>query len=95
MEEIKKELLELGFSANSKGILYWIDLIELGKNKTGTGIVELYKEIAKTNDTSYTNVERCLRVALEPAKENIKKKYKYNNKISNLTFLNLKRYELI
>ena len=55
----------------------------------------MYIELAKMNKTSYTSIERCLRTAMQPAKINIQKKYNYNSKISNLTFLNLMKYELI
>jgi hypothetical protein len=93
--KIKKELLELGFCINSKGIFYWIDLIKLAKENPNMEITKMYIELAKMNKTSYTSIERCLRTAMQPAKINIQKKYNYNSKISNLTFLNLMKYELI
>ncbi len=95
MEEIKKELLELGFCLNSKGIFYWIELIKLAKENPKMEITKMYRVVAKMNNTTYTRVEKNLRVAIEPAKINIQKKYNYNNKISNLTFLNLVKYQMI
>ena len=59
MEKIKKELLELGFCINSKGIFYWIDLIKLAKEKPNMEITKMYIELAKMNKTSYTSIERC------------------------------------
>lgn len=42
MEKIKKELLELGFCINSKGIFYWIDLIKLAKENPNMEITKMY-----------------------------------------------------
>lgn len=96
MDEIKQELLELGFNVDSVGMLYWIEAIKYIKEKPKIwDILEIYELVAEKCKTTPSRVERGLRTAIEPAKENIKKKYKYNNKIRNQTFLNIMRLKYI
>jgi len=86
-------LLELGFNINSKGFDYWLQAIELYKNKKRK-LIDLYEILANTNDTTYTRVERCLRFSSETAKNNIKRKYNYNNKLNNRAILKLLSMEV-
>ena len=95
-EEIKKELLDLGFCISSIGFVYWVDAINIVHiNPLELDIMNIYKNIAIQHDTLVSRVERCMRHAIEPAKNNIRKKYGYNGRISNKTYLSLIRYKLI
>lgn len=96
MEDIKQELLELNFNVDSVGIVYWIDAIKFIKNNPLVwDMCDIYIHIAKIHKTTNTRVERCMRFAINPAKENIQKKYGYYSKIKNQTFLDLIRFKLI
>lgn len=52
-------------------------------------MMTLYNEIAKITNKTSIQVERAMRTASETAKENIKKLYDYNGKLSNKTILTL------
>ena len=96
MDEIKKELLELEFNADSIGLVYWIEAIKyIRNNPLSWDVMEIYDHIADKFNTTGIRVERALRHAITPAKKNIQEKYKYYRPIRNQTFLNLIRYELI
>lgn len=92
-EKVENLLLELGFNINSKGFDYWLQAIELYKNKRYS-MANLYEEIAEKNDTIYTRVERNLRTSSKTAKNNIKRKYNYNNKLNNRAILKLLSMEV-
>ena len=95
-DEIKNELLELGFNIDSIGTIYWIEALRIvKKNPLNWKITELYKEIGKKYNSTYHRVERGMRHSIENAKPNIQKKYGYYKPIKNQTFLNLIRYKLI
>ena len=96
MEEIKQELLELGFDVDSIGIKYWADAIKyIKENPEKWDTCDIYDRVAKENNTRYFNVERAMRHSITPARENIQTKYGYYKKIKNSTFLNLIRFKLI
>jgi len=96
MDEIKKELLELEFNADSIGLVYWIEAIRyIRDNPLCWDTMEIYDHIADKFNTTKIRAERNLRNAITPAKKNIQEKYKYYRPIRNQTFLNLIRYELI
>lgn len=96
MEEIKQELLELGFNVNSIGIAYWIEAIKCVRdNPKLWDIMDIYEQVAKKCETTISKVERGMRTAILPAKENIQKKYNYYARIKNQTFLSLIRYKLL
>lgn len=96
IDEIKQELLELGFNVNSRGIMYWIEAIKYAKeNPTEWETFFLYDYIAKRYGSTERRVERAMRVAIAPAIENIQKKYNYHGKIKTSTFLSLIRFKLI
>ena len=94
-DESKTEdlLLELGFNINSKGFEYWKQAIELYKNKKYS-MTDLYIELADKNSTGKGAVERCLRFSSETAKNSIKRKYNYNNKLNNRAILKLLSMEV-
>ena len=93
---IKKELLELNFNVDSIGIIFWVEAITFVKNNPLVWRMEdIYENVAKTYNTTYSKVERAMRFAISSAKENIQKKYEYYGKIKNSTFLALIRYKLI
>lgn len=96
MDEIKQELLELKFNVDSVGIIYWIEAIKfIKKNPLVWDMTDIYENVAKIyNSTKYT-VERLMRYAMSPARENIQRKYRYYGKIKNQTFLDLIRFKLI
>lgn len=50
-------------------------------------MMTLYNEIAKITNKTAIQIERSMRIASETAKENIKKLYDYNGKLSNKTIL--------
>lgn len=96
IEQIKQELLKLNFNVNSKGILYWIKAIEIIKEyPLKLKMTEIYEDIAKIYNTTYSRVERGMRTAIEPAKKNIQNEYGYYKKICNSTFLELIRFKII
>lgn len=92
MKNIKQELLELNFNVNSIGLLYWIEAIKIYRKNKYSGIIELYEDVAKKFNATKSKVERGMRTAILPARENIQNKYHYYNKIKNKTFLNLITY---
>lgn len=96
MDEIKKELLELNFNVDSIGIIYWIESIKFIKeNPLNWNMIDIYEYVAKIHNSTKSKIERGMRTAIEPAKENIQKKYGYYAKIRNQTFLDLIRFKLI
>lgn len=96
LKEIRKELTYLGFNINSRGFEYWIEAIKyVNENPINWTMMEVYEEIAKNYNYSKTCIERTMRYAIEPAKNNIQKEYNYYKKIRNKTFLNLIKIKLI
>lgn len=96
MEEIKKELLELNFDVDSIGIVYWLEAIKFVKeNPLVWEMQDIYEYVAKLHNSTYSKIERGMRTAITPARENIQKKYGYYGKIRNQTFLGLIRFKLI
>lgn len=96
MDEIKQELLELKFNVDSVGIIYWIEAIKLiKKNPLVWDMIDIYENVAKTHNSTKYKVERLMRYAIFPARENIQRKYGYYGKIKNQTFLDLIRFKLI
>ena len=96
MDEIKKELLELNFNVDSIGIVYWVEAIKLIKNNPLVwDMLDVYEHVAKLYNSTKSRVERAMRHSIEPARENIQKKYGYYAKIKNQTFLDLVRFKLI
>lgn len=95
-KKIKEELLKLNFKIESIGTIYWIECIRIMmKNPLIYNMGEIYIKVAKKHKTTPTAIERLMRYALEPAKKNIQKKYKYYNKITITTFMDLVRFEII
>lgn len=94
--EIKNELLELGFNLDSVGIIYWVEAIKyVEEHPLWWDIYDIYEYIAEEFKTSVTAAERNLRTAIKPAKKNIQEKYNYFRPIKNQTFLHLIRFKLI
>lgn len=88
--EIKSELLDLNFNATSRGFNYWITAILLyTRDFYKKNVEDLYNEIARIYNSTRNNIERGMRTAILPAKENIQKFYNYKGRITNKTFLNL------
>lgn len=86
----QKYLLQLGLNINSIGFDYWITAIGIYIRKRGRiSMTELYNIIGKNFDKKSSQIERSMRTASETAKENIKKLYDYNGKLSNKTILTL------
>lgn len=52
-------------------------------------MMTLYNEIGKITNKTASQIERAMRKASETAKDNIKKLYDYNEKLSNKTILTL------
>lgn len=95
-KKIKEELLRLNFRIESVGIIYWTEAIRIMmKNPLIYNMGEIYEKIAKKYKTTACSVERLMRYALEPAKKNIQNEYKYYNKITITTFMDLIRFEII
>lgn len=96
MEDIKQELLDLNFNIDSIGIIYWVEAIKFVKNQPlEWDMMNIYEYIADKYRKLKSRIERCMRNAIEPAKENIQNKYEHYGKIRNQTFLNLIRFKLI
>lgn len=82
-------LLQLGFNINSIGFDFWLTAIQIYLKNRQISMMTLYNEIAKITNKTANQIERAMRTASETAKENIKKLYDYNGKLSNKTILTL------
>ena len=94
-ELTRKELTKLGFNYNSKGFIYWVELltnedIKLVIKMNKDCVTAIYGYIADLYNTTASSVERDMRYCLNPAKDNLKKKYNWAGKISTRTFIYLK-----
>jgi DNA replication protein DnaD len=85
----QKYLLQLGFNINSIGFDFWLTAIRIYLKNRRISMTSLYNEIAKITNKKSSQIERAMRTASETAKENIKKLYDYNGKLSNKTILTL------
>lgn len=85
----QKYLLQLGFNINSIGFDFWLTAIRIYLKNRQISMMTLYNEIAKRTNKTASQIERAMRTASETAKENIKKLYDYNGKLSNKTILTL------
>lgn len=95
-EEIKNEILELGFNVDSIGTIYWIEAIRyIKKHPLWWDIYDIYEYIADKYEITVSQAERNFRTAIAPAKKNIQKKYNYSKPIRNSTFLHLIRFKFI
>lgn len=83
----QKYLLQLGFNINSIGFDFWLTAIRIYLKNRQISMMTLYNEIAKITNKTASQIERSMRIASETAKENIKKLYDYNGKLSNKTIL--------
>lgn len=94
MDEIKLQLIDLGFRTKSIGILYWLDAFKYVKTTPNTyHIMEIYEAIGLKRNRSVSAIERAMRYSLEPAKRKIQQEFNYYKKIDNMTFINLIRFE--
>lgn len=82
-------LLQLGFNINSIGFDFWLTAIRIYLKNRQISMMTLYNEIGKITNKTASQIERAMRKASETAKENIKKLYDYNGKLSNKTILTL------
>lgn len=90
MNIIRKDyLFKLGFNINSIGFDFWLTAIRIYLKNRQISMMTLYNEIAKITNKTASQIERTMRTASETAKENIKKLYDYNGKLSNKTILTL------
>ena len=85
----QKYLLQLGFNINSIGFDFWLTAIRIYLKNRQISMMTLYNEIGKITNKKASQIERAMRTASETAKENIKKLYDYNGKLSNKTILTL------
>lgn len=89
---IKNNLIKLGFKVDTIGFRYWIEAIKIYKQdgwRYGFTMQYLYNEIAKYYSSTPARVERDLRTTSNKAKEQIKNKYGYYGKITTKTILEL------
>lgn len=66
--KIEEELAYLGFKRNGRGVGYLIDAIQyiaFGIKDLDCEMKEVYSEVAKKNNTKYTNVEKTIRDNIE------------------------------
>ena len=94
LENIKKQLLELGMNPSTDGIWFWtiaINFVRKDKN-LAIKMTDMYKKIAKYCKTDMAKVERNMRTSLAPIRDVVGKTYNYNGKIDNKTFLSLCNY---
>lgn len=93
MEEIKQELVDLGFKKASNGIVYWADAIKYIRSKDKIiPIMEIYGIISKKRGKPVSSIERAMRYSIIPAKPYIQEKYNYYGKISNMDFVKLIKF---
>ncbi len=85
----QKYLLQLGFNINSIGFDFWLIAIQIYLKNRQISMMTLYEEIGKRRNKTASQIERAMRTASETAKENMKKLYDYNGKLSNKTILTL------
>lgn len=89
---ITKLLMKLEFNVSSVGFQYWVvALINYKKNyyKYNNTIEKVYFDIAEECHTTRDRVERAMRTACEPAKNNISNAFEYNKKLTNKAILKL------
>lgn len=80
-DEIKQELIGLGFNVKRKYIRM--------------GNYDYLRIYCKKHNSTISRVERTMRFAIEPAIKNIQEKYRYYYKINTSKFLNLIRIQMI
>ena len=85
--EIKELLNKLGIRINVKGYWFWITAIEYKAEHKDANMSEIYYEVAKLHNTTYSRVERALRHAYEYVKGNLQEYFNINYTINNSTFL--------
>ena len=96
MEKEKNLLRELNFNVNSSGFIYWLEALKyIKKCPLNYDIMNVYEYIANKYLTSISLVERNMRTAKQTAIKQIQAKYNYHRKISNSTFLNLVRIDIL
>lgn len=85
---------ELGLKITRSGYYLWTTLIlqvynqiDNIENFSNIHITQVYKELAKAKDSTYTKIERNLRTLIEDKQEQLQKYFNYNNRIDNKTFL--------
>lgn len=85
---------ELGLKITRSGYYLWTTLIlqvynqiDNIENFSNIHITQVYKELAKAKDSTYTKIERNLRTLIGDKQEQLQKYFNYNNRIDNKTFL--------
>lgn len=63
-EKITQKLLELGIKPSLKGFYYLVDAIEICADDRNAMIGDVYKQIAESNMSTYSRVERSVRHAI-------------------------------
>lgn len=71
MEEIMKKLIELNFNISSTGFEYWIDAIKYAEETKNFNMEDIFRYLAKKNDSTRSRVERNMRFCLSTAKNSI------------------------
>lgn len=89
---LTKILLALNFKISSKGFEYWKSAIRIYSKyrfKYNNTIENVYFEVAMMYNTTRSCVERAMRTASVSAKDEIRKKFNYNSKLSTKVILSL------
>ena len=92
-DKIVKELIDLGVPTNSRGILYWTDILlyvykNKGRKKINLG--DLYDYLAGKYDSTYFACERVVRYTKMKIENNVRKKYKIkDDRITIGTIINI------
>lgn len=94
-------LLSLGVNPENNGFMYTLDALELLQSETpylDCKMMNLYKDVAEKNNTSYLCVERSIRYMIDSIKLDLgddfaKKYFEYNGKVNNKAFLGLLYYK--
>ena len=92
--EIEQLLDDLEISVGNLGYKYWIRTMELYLKNTSIKNGEIYKQIAKENNTTISAVEKALRHTYENKREKVKEFFKVDYKISMKNLLALMAREL-
>ena len=70
IDSITNLLTEIGMPLSLKGTKYISDCLLSIQEKEYLSFYELYKKVAKDNNTTYKNVEKCIRTAFQSCRDN-------------------------
>lgn len=89
--KISNKLINLGMNPKTNGFIYWIEIYSFYKNKKNKKIYieKIYLKLAKKYGKTRNAIERNVRYAKNSCILKIKEEYRFDDKITNKTFLKL------